>query len=616
MPTGDPTEQPGASPTISLRAQMLGTVITVPVAVGDTVAAGTALVVVESMKLEHPIVAPTAGRIETIHVIPGMVVEPETPLVDLAPTNVPASPPPTRSATAPRDDLAEIQARHRLVRDESRPDAVARRHATGHRTARENIAQLVDPGTFHEYGPLVVAAQRARRDLDDLVRRTPADGLVAGVGTVNSELFPPEDTTCAVMAYDYTVLAGTQGVQNHRKMDRLLDIAERHRLPIVLFAEGGGGRPGDTETVGKAGLDVPTFATFARLSGTVPLVAVVAGYCFAGNAILAGMCDVIIATEDAHLGAGGPAMIEGGGLGVVAPDEIGPAAMHAEIGTIDVLVRDEGAATDTAKRYLSYFQGDVSLWSALDQTALRDAIPTERRRAYDVRRILLTLFDDGSLLELRSGFAPSVVTALARVEGRPVGVLASDPARLGGAIDAAAGDKAARFLQLCDAFGLPVVSLIDTPGIMVGPDAERDGTIRHASRPFLAGANLSTPIMAVVLRRGYGLGAMAMVGGGFKETTFTVAWPTGEIGPMGLEGAVRLGFRRELDAIDDPEERARRYDELVAEAYEQGKALTAATWFDLDDVIDPADTRSWIAGVLRTLPRGRSWGRRPHVDAW
>lgn len=606
----------GTAAVSTVEAPLTGTVVEVAVAAGDRVAAGAVLVVVESMKLEHPVVAPSAGVVASVHVTAGAAVAPRQPLVDLVPGRVDDAPEEEQGPAEERDDLAEVRERHRRILDEARPDAVERRRASGRRTARENVADLVDPGSFREYGPLVVAAQRARRSLEELVQRTPADGLVAGIGTVNGDRFLPEDATCVVLAYDYTVLAGTQGVQNHRKTDRLLEFAARHRHPVILFAEGGGGRPGDTEVVGRAGLDVPTFAAFARLSGTVPLVAVVSGFCFAGNALLAGMCDVIIATADAHLGAGGPAMIEGGGLGVVPLDAIGPVAVQEPNGVVDLVVADEEKAVGVVKRYLSYFQGPVDGWEAADQAELRRIVPRDRRRAYDVRRVLEVLFDVGSVLELRRRFASSMITALARIEGRPVGVLANDPAHLAGAVDAAAGDKAARFLQLCDAFGLPVVSLVDTPGIMVGPDAERQGTVRHAARPFLVGANLSVPVMAVVLRRGYGLGAMAMVGGGLKETAFSIAWPTGEIGPMGLEGAVRLGYRRELEAIADPTARERRYEELVAEAYEEGKALAAATWFDVDDVVDPADTRSWIAGVLRPRPSRPFRARRPFVDAW
>ncbi|GMR01715.1 MAG: hypothetical protein BMS9Abin20_0034 [Acidimicrobiia bacterium] len=600
-----------------VNAPLTGSVIAVDVEPGDIVAAGATLCLIESMKLEHPVVSRTDGTVTHVHVSIGDVVAEGDVLIVVEPGDIGS---PTRPDTADADgevtDLAEVEARRRLTRDDARPEAVERMHARGNRTAREKVAALVDGETFREYGTFAIAAQRARRSVAELIERTPADGLVAGVGSINGDVFTPARSLSAIAAYDFTVLAGTQGAQNHRKTDRLLAVAAERKLPVVLFADGGGGRPGDTETVGKSGLDLSTFAAFARLSGTVPLVAVISGYCFAGNAILAGMCDVIIATGDAHIGAGGPAMIEGGGLGIVSPDEIGPVHVQGPNGVIDVVVDDDDDAVAATKTYLAYFQGNVRDWTAPDQTALRAVIPQSRRRTYDVRTVISTIADVDSVLELRSTFGQAIVTNLARIEGVPVGIMANDPSYGGGAIDADAGDKGARFLQLCDTFGIAVLSLVDTPGIMVGQDAEREATVRHASRLFVVGANADIPIMAVVTRRGYGLGAMAMTGGGFKDSVFTVVWPSATIGPMGLEGAVQLGYRRELEAIGDEKERQRRYDELVAAAYENGKALNAATWFDIDEVIDPADTRGWVATFLRARPDHRRWGRRPYVDTW
>ena len=469
---------------------------------------------------------------------------------------------------------------------------IERRHAAGRRTARENIADLADPGSFTEYGALTIAAQRRRRPLDDLIARTPADGLVLGTASVDGR-------PVAVMSYDYSVLAGTQGHMNHRKTDRLLELAERERLPLVMFAEGGGGRPGDTDTTSVAGLDVPTFRLTARLSGRVPLVAIVSGYCFAGNAALAGACDVIIATPEASLGMGGPAMIEGGGLGVVAPDEVGPMSVQVPNGVVDLLVPDEPAAVAAARRYLSYFRprtGDPGEHG--DQRVLRHLIPENRARSYDMRPVIEALCDTGSVLELRAGFGVGVVTALARLGGHAVGLLASNPRHLGGAIDGDAADKATAFLRLCQAHRLPVVSLVDTPGFMVGPEAERTAIVRRFGAMFVAGARLTVPVCAVVLRKAYGLGAMAMTAGDLRRPAITVAWPTGEFGGMGLEGAVRLGYRKELGALADPVARRARYEELVAEQYARGKALSTAMAFEIDDVIDPADTRAVLAGVL------------------
>ena len=604
-----------------LTVPFAGTVLRVAVSRGDHVAPGTVLVVLESMKMEHVVEAATPGRVDSVKVRVGDTVQTGDVLVTLTESDEPVADVVERapgSARAEiRPELAELRARVALTRDAGRPAATERRRALGRRTARENIEDLCDPGTFEEYGGLVIAAQRARRSRDDLVANTPADGLIAGIGSVNGDLFDRERARCAVLSYDYSVLAGTQGQMNHKKKDRLFELVERLRLPVVLFAEGGGGRPGDTDMAVVTGLDTEAFARFGALSGLVPLVGVVSGRCFAGNAALLGCCHVIIATPDANIGMGGPAMIEGGGLGVFAPEDVGPVSVQVPNGVVDVLCADEKEAVEAARHYLAYFQGDVREWSAPDQELLRDVVPSDRRRVYDVRRALELVADEGSVLELRPSFASGMVTALARVEGRAVGVIANNPIHLAGAIDAGGADKAARFLQLCEAFGLPVLSLCDTPGFMVGPEAEETGLVRHVSRMFVVGSSLTVPFACVVLRKGYGLGAQAMAGGSFHRPLFTVAWPTGELGGMGLEGAVRLGFRRELDRIDDPEEREAAFAAMVIRAYEHGKALHVAEHFEIDDVIDPADTR---ARFVHALDAAGTWlaggGRRPFVDTW
>jgi acetyl-CoA carboxylase carboxyltransferase component len=514
----------------------------------------------------------------------------------------------------PRSDLAKVIERRARTLDEARPEAVARRRDAGRRTARENLDDLVDPGSLVEYGRFAIAAQRQRRELDELIAGTPADGLIGGTAKVNGELFG-ERAACAVISYDYTVLAGTQGVLGHKKKDRLFELIERMRLPTVLFAEGGGGRPGDTDHPVVSALETRAFALWARLSGIVPRIAIVSGRCFAGNAVLAGAADLIVATPDIALGMGGPAMIEGGGLGSFEPEQIGPIEVQAANGVVDVVVADEAEAVAVTKRLLAYFQGSAAGWEAPEQAALRDVVPERRRRAYDVCKAIDGLFDSGSATLLRERFAPEMVTALARLEGRPVGVIANNPMHLAGAITSAAADKAARFLQLCDAFELPVVSLIDTPGMMVGPDAEATGLVRHCSRLFIAGAALRVPFVAVILRKAYGLGAQAMAAGSTHEPLLTVGWPTAELGPMGLEGAVRLGFRRELDAIDDEAAREAKVAEMTELAHEHAKALNAATLFELDDVIDPAETRQVLAATLAAASRHLG-ERRGFVDAW
>ncbi|MGE5115837.1 MAG: acyl-CoA carboxylase subunit beta, partial [Betaproteobacteria bacterium] len=494
-----------------------------------------------------------------------------------------------------------------LTADAARAEAIGRRHARGQRSARENIADLCDAGSFVEFGALAVAAQSRRRTHDDLAANTPADGIVCGLGAVDG-------LRCAVLAYDATVLAGTQGLRGHQKTDRLLQVALDQRLPVVLFAEGGGGRPGDVDLPVVAGLHVPTFAAFARLSGRVPLLAIVAGRCFAGNAALAGCCDLIIGTRDSNLGMGGPAMVEGGGLGAFAPEAIGPSVVQAANGVIDVLVADEAQAVAVAKQYLGCLHGRAERWRAPDPLALRDALPESRARSYDMRRVLALVADTDSLLELRAGFGIGVHTALGRIEGRPVALLASNPLHLGGAIDPDAADKAARFMRLADANGLPLVALVDTPGFMVGPEVEARAQVRHAARMFVAGANLRVPVVAVVLRKGYGLGAMAMTGGGFHATLATAAWPGGEFGAMGLEGAVRLGYRKELAAEPEGPARDALFERLLAEQYANGSAIRMAETLEIDAVIDPAETRAWLA---RTLSAGRIGERGAGgLDPW
>jgi acetyl/propionyl-CoA carboxylase alpha subunit len=616
-----PTGQ--ASPGLSTHviAALQGTVVSVDVAVGDLVHQGQQIAVLEAMKMEHIVKADRSGMVRSVNVTKGDVVFAGHPLIFVEEADVAGAA--SEAEEQPdldhiRPDLAEVIERHAMGMDERRPEAVERRRKTGQRTARENIADLCDAGSFIEYGALAIAAQRRRRSLEDLIRSTPADGMVTGIGAVNGTLFDDARARCMVMAYDYTVLAGTQGSLNHKKTDRLLRLAEQWRLPLVLFAEGGGGRPGDTDSLPGAHLDVPTFFNFAKLSGLVPLVGIVSGRCFAGNASLLGCCDVIIATENSSIGMAGPAMIEGGGLGVFKPDEVGPIDVQTANGVVDVAVAGEDEAVQAAKKYLSYFQGPLATWGAGDQRLLRQCVPENRLRVYDVRKVIHTLADIGSVLELRPKFGIGMITAFLRIEGRPLGLIANNPIHLAGAIDPEGADKAARHMQLCDAFGIPILSLCDTPGFMVGPDIEKKAQVRHTSRMFVTGASLTVPYLTVVLRKGYGLGAQAMAGGCFHAPFLHVSWPTGEFGGMGLEGATKLGFRKELEAIKDPKERQEFFEKMVAKYYETGKALNVASYLEFDDVIDPAATRDWIVRALKSLPAPlpSSGKRRPFIDAW
>jgi acetyl/propionyl-CoA carboxylase alpha subunit len=601
-----------------VRAPMAGRLLQFNVGVGARIEAGTELAAIEAMKMEHVLAAPRAGRVVALAAATGQFVEGGQLLLTLEPVDAAAALADEAAAADPdriRPDLQRLHDRMAFTLDAARPEAIARRHAQGLRTARENIADLCDAGSFIEYGALAVAAQSRRRTPEDLIANTPADGLVAGIGAVNGRDFGEERSRTVVMAYDATVLAGTQGVRNHAKTDRMLGIAAEQKLPLVLFAEGGGGRPGDTDMPVVAGLHVPTFASQAALSGRVPVVGIAAGRCFAGNAALLGCSDVIIATRGSNIGMGGPAMVEGGGLGVFRPEQIGPAEVQHASGVIDLLVDDEAAAVAAARHYLSFFQGRTGGWTAPDTRRLREVMPENRLRVYDSRAALLALFDEASVLLLRTGFGAGIHTALARIEGRPVGVLASNPLHLGGAIDADAADKAARFMQLCNAHGLPLVSLVDTPGFMVGPDIEARAQVRHVSRLFVTAAALRVPFFAVVLRKSYGLGAMALAAGGLHRPVFTVAWPTGEFGAMGLEGAVRLGFRKELEALPEGAEREALFKRLVAQQYANGEALNLAATLEIDAVIDPAETRAWLArGLASAIVRPLDSHR--FVDTW
>lgn len=519
-----------------------------------------------------------------------------------------------------RSDLADVIEKHSFGLDERRPEAVKRMQEKNRRTARTNVMELCDPDSFIEYGALTIAAQRLRRSSDELIKRTPADGLITGIGSVNGDTFDHTKARCLVMAYDYSVLAGTQGFFNHKKKDRMLKLAHELGIPVILFATGGGGRPGDVDamSVVVSGLDYSTFYEFAKLSGRVPVIGIVSGPCFAGNAVLAGCCDVIIATRDSNIGMGGPVMIEGGGLGVFKPEEVGPMDIQANNGVVDILTENEQDTVAVAKKYLSYFQGFLSEWQAADQHLLRDVIPENRRRAYDVRKVIKTLTDTDSFLELRPLYGQSMVTGLIRIEGRPFGLIANDCRHAAGAIEAEGAEKAARLIRLCNAHGLPILSLCDTPGFMVGPEIEKRAQVRRVCRMFVAGAQANVPYFSVVLRRGYGLGAMSMAKGSFHESVFTTAWPSGEFGGMGIEGAIKAGFKRELESIADPEEREKLFNQLVTTGYDMGKAINVASFFEIDSVIDPADTRRWIMKGLISVPDGRMKGGSPSyfVDTW
>lgn len=604
----------------SVASYATGVLVSFEVAEGDEVHAGQTIAIVEAMKMEFPIKADVDGIVEKLLSREGDSVIEAQWLAFIRPSVVTVS---RTDCTAVdldyiRSDLAEVVGRNAAILDEQRPEAVAKRHARGQLTIREKINGLVDQGSFNEYGGLLLAGQRKRHTEAELEKLSPADGIVTGTGTVNAVQFAADKSRCLVLGYDYTVFSGSQGLLGHEKTDRMLHLAQEQRLPIVLFAEGIGGRAQDTDFNMVAGLYCHTFANMSKMSGLAPTVGIATGNCFAGNAVLYGVCDVTIATRNASIGIGGPAMIEGAGLGIYRADEVGPVSMQGPNGVVDIAVEDETAAVAVAKKYLSYFQGNLPQWQRHDQRKLRHIIPQDRKQIYDIREVIEVLADMDSVLELRRDFAPGVVTALVRIEGKPYGLFANDTRILGGAIDAAGGDKIARFQQLCDAYDIPLISLCDCPGYMVGPHSEKEATVRHVCRVANTSASLTVPFVLVLLRKAFGLGAVGMSRGSFHGNTLTVSWPTGVMGGMGIEGAVSMVLKKQLAQIEDLEERQRVFDHAVAQGYEQGKALNVAKYLEVDAVIDPAETVGWIQRAMATAPppKARDGKKRNCIDTW
>ncbi|MCL6417653.1 hypothetical protein MIB92_18485 [Aestuariirhabdus sp. Z084] len=602
MPTSETTPQPISAPVAAAIAE-------IHCAVGDQLNEGDLLITLESMKTRFQVTAPCSGVLQDLLCQIGDTVQKNTPLCHLLPVMevegshiqilAQASAITPKAKTDPSPAVQELQRRLALTEDHSRSEALAKRHNKGSRSARENLNALCDPDSFIEHGQLAIAAQRQRQSIDKLRTDTAADGVITGLATINQAQFPQAPCEVAVIINDYAVLAGTQGYFHHKKLDRMLSLAHKNKLPVVMFTEGGGGRPGDTDvTTMIAGLNLDTFALWAGLEGIAPRIAVAHGYCFAGNAALFGCADITIATRQSSIGMAGPAMIEGGGLGRFKAEQIGPASVQQSNGVIDLLVEDEAQATTAARQLLGYFQGTLSDWSAPDQATIGSLMPDDRRFAYKVREVITTLADKDSFMELRERFGRAIITGFMRLEGKPVAVMANDCSVLGGAIDAEAGDKAARFMELCNRFQIPLLSLCDTPGFMVGPDSESEGAVRRLASLFAAGARFAAPLVCVVLRKGYGLGAMAMAGGSFAKPSYTAAWPSGEFGGMGLEGAVRLGFRKELEAETDPQKKEALFNHLLDKLYENGKATEAAAFLEIDAVIEPAHTRRTVLRAL------------------
>jgi acetyl-CoA carboxylase carboxyltransferase component len=573
----------------------------------DQVDVNQPLVIIEAMKMQTTVCADISGKVSQVFVSLDDECVVGMPLVDLLPDD-------RLNATIDHGQhvnqvnqtlLDELQTRKNLTLDEVRVGQQQKRRQKGYLTARENLQNLCPTDSFMEYGQMAVAAQRLRRDYDELKSATAADGVITGIGQINQSLVAEQNTPTAIVINDYSVLAGTQGYFHHLKLDRILAIAAAKKYPVVMFTEGGGGRPGDTDiTTVNSGLQCQSFATWASLQGKVPRISVANGYCFAGNAALFGAADITIATQSSWIGMAGPAMIEGGGLGVVKPTDIGPSDNQAKNGVIDILVDNEQQAAEMAKKCLLYFQGPLidgrkSVFA--DQQLLNQVLPEDRRFVYDVKDIINILADTGSFTEIKAQFGAAVITGFMHLQGHPVGVIASNCKVLGGAIDVDAGEKASQFMHLCQQFSIPLVVLCDTPGFMVGPEHEDRGAVRRLSQLFVAGSQLTVPLVSVVLRKCYGLGAQALLGGNTSQPSYTIAWPTGEFGAMGLEGAVKLGFKKELAALQDPTARKALYEKLLAEQYEKGQAQEVASVLEIDAVIEPANTRQTLLLALNII---------------
>ncbi len=500
----------------------------------------------------------------------------------------------------PRADLRRVLDARAGLEDDARPERVAKQHARGRNTARENTNAFADPGSFVEFGGLATPALTETEG--------PADGLVMGTATVDGK-------PAVLVAYDYTVFAGTQSATNHRKMERMFSLAEANRWPVIGWWDGGGARPHDMLVSGRP--VNPGFVTFARLSGLVPTIALVTGRAFAGQANLAGLSDVVIATETATMGMAGPPLVEAALGHRLTPEEIGPMSVHEKAGAIDILVDTEAEAMAAARQYLGYFTAaQAPAGTAPDGLKLRDIVPENPRRAYDVRKVLAGIADVDSVLELRPKFGRAAVVALARIDGRAVGIAANQPMVLAGAMDSPACDKIARFIGLCDAYDIPLIYLCDTPGLMVGPEIEQTALVRHSARILTAAANATIPMFTVVLRKAYGLGYYVM-GSMAYNPSYVCAWPTAEFGGMGLEGAVNIIHQRELEAETDPDARAALHAQRTEEMKEEHTALRTAGRFYIDDVIDPTDTRTVLARCLERspLPAPRE-GRKRLVEPW
>jgi acetyl-CoA carboxylase carboxyltransferase component len=501
--------------------------------------------------------------------------------------------------------LKAIEAQRLRGMDAGRPEAIAKQHAAGKRTVRERVAQLADAGSFIEFGALVTPDPLTVGEAFH-----PADGVVAGTARV-------EGRPVAISGADYTVMGGSSGHAGRSKTARAIRLALDHGMPYVMLADGGGHRI-------QEGLDSRRFAAvetnfqeLVQLSGWAPTCAAMMGPGFAGPSNNAALADFIVMVRGtSSMGIAGPALVKAATGADVDKKTFGGADAQADQnGIADLAVDTDADALVAIRRYLSYFPSNARqpppLGPTDDPFDRRDAelltlVPENSRRAYDVRRVIRAVVDRDSDFELKPSYARNVVTCLARLGGRSVGIIANQPSHLAGTLDAAACEKVAHFISVCDAFGLPLVFMVDIPGFLVGEAAERSGLAKRSARIVYELGRATVPRLSVVLRKGYGLGFIAMNGGHGFGADLTVAWPTAEICAMSIEGAVDVAFKHEVNAAPDP---AARRAEMIAEHRSRVSPLRAAQGFGVDDIIDPRDTRPLlIESLIRMAPRRHSGG--------
>lgn len=500
-----------------------------------------------------------------------------------------------------REMAAELQRRKAAAQAMGGEAAVARQHAEGKLTARERIGLLFDPDTFVEFGAL---AEHEPRNPQMAGKHTPADGVVTGYGQVHGH------TVCCA-AYDFTVMAGSMGEVGERKVARMRELALRLRAPIVWLLDSSGARIQETAGSQFAGSG-DLFFEQVVMSGVVPQVAAVMGPCAAGTAYIPALADVTFMVKGTgSMALGGPHLVKAAVGEEISAEDLGGSRVHCTVsGCGDLEAASDEECLAAIREYLGYFvtPGEVKADDTRTE-AVYDIVPTEPNRVYDMRKVISATVDDGRFFELKAGWARSVITGLARMGGRSVGIVASQPAYRGGVLDVDSADKAARFITLCDAFEIPLVFLVDVPGFLIGSRVEQQGIIRHGAKMLYAVSEATVPKMTVVLRKAYGAGYFVMCGRAY-ETDQILAWPTAEISVMGPEGATAIIFRKEIEAAPDP---AAVRAERIGMIRQMISPYVAAAGAYVDDVIDPADTRRMIIrGLMAAQGKQVERPRRKH----